>query len=197
MGADSFKSTSSRSRARARRDITVPSGTCTTVGDLLVRQPFHLAQHEHFPVVGRQLLHRRADAFHGVLLEEPLFRVEGVVGSHITCGVQRRLHSDPPTRHAAVPRVAHDRQQPWPGIVITQRREEAHGTDAGVLDYVLCLGLVPGEPPRIVEGCVQVGQDRLLECTRGHQLSKDPSRRCFIPRNRLPARPVFQCRWHL
>ena len=50
----------SRSRPRARRDMTVPTGTPTIGADLLVGELFQLAQHEHFAVVARQRRDARA-----------------------------------------------------------------------------------------------------------------------------------------
>ena len=58
-----------------------------------------------------------------------------------------------------------------------KRRKEAHRAHARVLDDVLGVRVVPGQPPRVVERRVQVRQDRLLE-------QREPSILC---KTRAPA----------
>src|ERR1022692_764048 len=79
------------SRARPRRDITVPAGhhraggTMQNIGDLVITQAFKFAQHDNLAVLDRELLH---SGTHAVALYPGYLRSIWIVaGARPTNGV--------------------------------------------------------------------------------------------------------------
>ena len=109
----------SMARARARRDITVPTGTSDDIGDLAVRKIVDFTQHEGLPErfgerrdqppdrggVARAQ-HLRLRRF---LRFVPQRRLLGVLG-HVVDGAGRRAGA--PRKFGAAD-IAQDREQPW------------------------------------------------------------------------------------
>jgi plastocyanin len=81
-----------------------------------------------------------------------------------------------PGRHAAVPRIPDDCQQPRPRVGVAQRRKEAHRANAGVLHYVFGFHVVVCQPTRVVERSVEVGEGRFIEPSRSHPPRRRPAK---------------------
>ena len=73
-------------------------------------------------------------------------------------------------------RVAHDGQQPGPGVAPVEGVDRAVGSKEGVLDEVLGVGLAPGERPGHTVEDVEFGHDVQLERV-DRSIASPPSRR--------------------
>ena len=143
------------------------SATSHDRGDFLVREPFDFAQHHHFAEVRRQLSSAARTRATVCCCSSRASGSSAVVGRIAAACVQRcDCASRRAARRGCTTCSARSRTARR-GVVAAKRREEAHRPHAGVLHHIFGLRIVSGQPSRVIEGRVQMGQDRLLERPRG------------------------------
>src|SRR5256885_1950652 len=133
------------------------------VADLLVRQPFELAQHDHLTEFRRQAIERATQRFPRRPAQQLGLRMLVRHRAAVLRLVElRREHLGAPAAPQAVSRIAHDRQQPGARaalVVAAEAVEMLERPQAGVLNDVLRLVLVPHQVARQRVRGIEVRQD--------------------------------------
>ena len=96
--------------------------------------------------------------------------VSGLVGAIVLHLVKHRMAiGTADLGKPGIPRVAHDRQQPGAGVIVSQRLKRPEGPHRRILHDVLRVRITLRQPTRIVERRVQVRQDDFLKYTVSHR----------------------------